>query len=423
MNTATSRLIAGIAAVGIAGLVLSACSRPPSTGEGEGEGGETVTASPGITDDTIKIGSSLPLSGPLSRNGETQLASMQAYVDALNADGGVTMGDGNTREVEFVYYDDAYDPSRLVQNFQRLVDQDQVFATYGMFGTASNLAVMPTATDLEVPQVFLGTGAAAFSEDREANPYTLGWWPTYQNEAATFGEYLVSLDEPMTVAFLAQNDDQGEAYLEGLTSAIEGSQVELVDQASFSSTDTVYDSQVSALAASEADAFFSGVNVPSAQTAVLEKLGDLQWSPITYLPIVSAAPDVVREASAGDYLPDLYSGAFTKWPCSPADEEDEDVQNYLDAMAEYSPDVEACYINTVFGWAMADTLTKALEATQEPTRESFMEAIAGLQTDEISLMHDDLTLDGGNLGSPPIADLAVRKWASDDDDWMTADLG
>ena len=92
-------------------------------------------------------------------------------------------------------------------------------------------------------------------------------------------------------------------------------------------------------------------------------------------------------------------------------------------MAEYSPDVEACYINTVFGWAMADTLTKALEATQEPTRESFMEAIAGLQTDEISLMHDDLTLDGGNLGSPPIADLAVRKWASDDDDWMTADLG
>lgn len=418
MKHSIGRIIAATAALGLAAAALSACGgRADDTGGGaDGD----VQASPGITDDTITIGSSLPLSGPLSRNGETQLASMQAYVDALNADGGVTMGDGKTREIEFVYYDDAYDPSRLVQNFQRLVNQDEVFATYGMFGTASNLAVMPLATELKVPQVFLGTGAAAFSEDREANPYTLGWWPTYQNEAATFGEYLVSLDKPMTVAFLAQNDDQGEAYLEGLTSAIEGSQVELVKQASYSPTDTVYDSQVSSLAATEADALFSGVNVPSAQTAVLEKLGELQWSPITYLPIVSAAPTVVTDAGAGDYLPELYSGAFTKWACSADDEGDDDVKAYLAAMEEYSPDVEPCYINTIFGWAMADTLVKTLEATEQPTRDAFMEAIAGLKTDDIALIHDDLTFDGGNLGSPPIAELAVRQWQGDD--WVTADL-
>ncbi|MGO1770503.1 MAG: ABC transporter substrate-binding protein [Microbacterium sp.] len=416
MNTAMSRAVAAGLVVGLAGLALTACGNRGPSDDGSG-----VTASPGITDDTITIGSSLPLSGPLSRNGETQLASMQAYFDALNEDGGVTMGDGKTRTVDFVYYDDAYDPPRLVQNFHRLVDQDQVFALYGMFGTASNLAAMPIATESKVPQVFLGTGAAAFSEDREANPYTLGWWPTYQKEAATFGEYLVSLDKPMTVAFLAQNDDQGEAYLAGLTEAIEGSKVKLVKKASYSPTDTVYDSQVSALAATKADALFSGVNVPSAQTAVLEKLGDLQWSPITYLPIVSAAPDVVREAGAGDFLDELYSGAFTKWPCSPADEGDDDVKRYREVMGEQASEEDVCYINTVFGWAMSDTLITALEQTKEPTRDAFMDAISQLKTEDIALIHDDLTFDGSETGEPPIADVAVRIWEGDD--WTPADIG
>lgn len=416
MNTVMGRTVAAGLVVGLAGLALAGCgSRGPAD---DGSGAE---ASPGITDDTITIGSSLPLSGALSRNGETQLASMQAYFDQLNEDGGVTMGDGKTRTVEFKYYDDAYDPPRLVQNFHRLVDQDQVFATYGMFGTASNLAAMPVATEEEVPQVFLGTGAAAFSEDREANPYTLGWWPTYQKEAQTFGEYLVSLDKPMTVAFLAQNDDQGEAYLAGLTEAIEGSKVKLVKKASYSPTDTVYDSQVSALAATKADALFSGVNVPAAQTSVLEKLGDLQWSPITYLPIVSAAPDVVRDAGAGEYLPELYSGAFTKWPCSAADEGDDDVKRYTEVMGERQGDIDVCYINTVFGWAMTDTLITALEATKEPTRKAFMEAISEMETADIDLIHDDLTFDGSDTGEPPIADVAVRVWEGDD--WAPADIG
>lgn len=414
MNRMTRRLAVATAAVSVLALALTGCGRADSGGDG-GDGGQVET-SPGITDTTIKLGGSFPLSGPLSRNGQTQLASTKAFIDEINDAGGVKMGDGKTRTIEFVYYDDAYDPARLVQNFRRLVDQDQVFGTFGMFGTASNLAAMPVANDLEVPQVYLGTGAAVFSEDRAANPYTLGWWPTYQTEAHTFGEYLVSLGEPLEVAFLAQNDDQGDAYLQGLKEAIEGTQVTLVKEARFAPTDTVYDSQVSSLAATGADALFSGVNVPSAQTAVLKKLGELQWYPTTYLPIVSAARSLVMDANAGEFLPQLYSGAFTKDPCDAKFEGDDDVVEYKRVMSERDPNTDVCYINTIFGWAMADSMISTLEQTKEPNRAAFMEAIQGMTSADIDLILDDLTFDGSDLNAPPIADVVTRHF--ENDDWV-----
>lgn len=417
------RLAVATAAASILAIALTGCGRADNGGGGGGgdNGSGEVETSPGITDDTIHLGGSFPLSGPLSRNGQTQLAATKAYIDKVNADGGVKMGDGKTRTIDFTYYDDAYDPARLVTNFRRLVDQDQVFGTFGMFGTASNLAAMPVANDLKVPQVYLGTGAAAFSEDREANPYTLGWWPTYQTEASTFGKYLVSLDKPLKVAFLAQNDDQGDAYLQGLKDAIKGSQVTLVKEARFAPTDTVYDSQVSSLASTKADALFSGVNVPSAQTAVLKKLGELQWHPITYLPIVSAARKVVTDAKAGDFLPELYSGAFTKDPCDAQFENDDDVVAYKKAMAASDPDVDPCFINTIFGWAMADSMIKTLEKTTEPNRAAFMDAIKTMTDADIDLILDDLTFDGSDLTAPPVADVVVRHF--EDGDWVKFSVG
>lgn len=413
------RLAVATAAASVLALALTGCGRA-GTDSGNGDASQAA-ASPGITDTSIKLGGSFPLSGPLSRNGQTQLAATKAYIDAANKAGGVKMGDGKTRKIDFVYYDDAYDPARLVTNFRRLVDQDQVFGTFGMFGTASNLAAMPIANDLKVPQVYLGTGAAAFSEDRSADPYTLGWWPTYQTEAATFGKHLVSLNKPLKVAFLAQNDDQGDAYLQGLKDAIKGSQVTLVKEARYAPTDTVYDSQVSSLAATHADALFSGVNVPSAQTAVLEKLGQLQWYPITYLPIVSGSRSVVTDAKAGDYLPELYSGAFTKDPCDAQFEQDPDVVAYKEAMKASDPSVDVCFINTIFGWAMADSMIKTLEQTKSPTRAAFMDTIKGMTGTDIDLILDDLTFDGSDLTSPPVANVVVRHF--ENGDWVKFTVG
>ena len=112
-----------------------------------------------------------------------------------------------------------------------------------------------------MPQVFVQSGSSEFSKDREANPYTIGWAPTYFSEGEAFGNYLAQLDEPLTVAILAQNDDFGADFVEGLNSGIEGSEVEIVAEASYEPTDTSVDAQVTELAGSNADVFFDATTL------------------------------------------------------------------------------------------------------------------------------------------------------------------
>ncbi len=111
----------------------------------------------------MKLGISVPLSGPVSDAGQAQVAGAKAFYQATNAAGGVKMADGKTREIQLVYYDDAYEPARSVQNFRKLVDQDGVLACVGSLGTAQNAAVMPIANQQSVPQVYIASGASLFS--------------------------------------------------------------------------------------------------------------------------------------------------------------------------------------------------------------------------------------------------------------------
>src|SRR5690606_34667313 len=244
-----------LAIAGAATLALSACGRDSGGGGGDGDGGE-VEASPGITDEEITFGITTPLSGPTAGPGTCTVAGVTAYMERRNEEGGIEFGDGQTRTVQIRSYDDAYDPSRAVSNFRQMIN-DGVFGDILSLGTPTNLAVMPPANEQEVPQVFLTTGASQFSEDPEANPYTMGLVPTYKGEGEAFGALLAEAGEPITVAVLAQNDDFGEDYVEGLEAGIDGSDVEIVARATYEPADTSIDAQVTDLADSDADVFFN----------------------------------------------------------------------------------------------------------------------------------------------------------------------
>ena len=91
-----------VATVSIAALLVSGCTRDSSSG---GPGADD-SASPGITDDSISIGISSPLSGPTAGPGSCTVAGLDAYIEAKNAAGGFEFGDGKTRQVDFTYLDD-----------------------------------------------------------------------------------------------------------------------------------------------------------------------------------------------------------------------------------------------------------------------------------------------------------------------------
>jgi branched-chain amino acid transport system substrate-binding protein len=106
-------------------VTVAGCS-----GMARGGGGEAGSESPGISEDEIVLGLSLAQSGPLSVYGNFAEA-MDAYFQYVNEEQGGIDG----RKIRLITYDDAFEPSRTLENVRRLADQDQVFAITGVVGT------------------------------------------------------------------------------------------------------------------------------------------------------------------------------------------------------------------------------------------------------------------------------------------------
>src|SRR5437870_3750002 len=81
--------------------------------------------------DEIRIGQTLPYSGPLS-GFSTIGRAQEAFFAKINAEGGI---DG--RRVKFISRDDGYSPPKTVEQTRRLVEQDEVAVMFGSLGTAT----------------------------------------------------------------------------------------------------------------------------------------------------------------------------------------------------------------------------------------------------------------------------------------------
>src|SRR5580693_6997034 len=102
---------------------------------------------PGASDTEIKLGQTMPYSGPLS--GFITLAKAEiAYFDMINAQGGV-----NGRKIRMISLDDGFSPPKTVEQTRKLVESDQVLAISGSLGTSTNASVQKYLNSKKVPQL------------------------------------------------------------------------------------------------------------------------------------------------------------------------------------------------------------------------------------------------------------------------------
>ncbi|RYD17920.1 MAG: branched-chain amino acid ABC transporter substrate-binding protein, partial [Lysobacteraceae bacterium] len=100
-------------------------------------------ATPGISSDVIRIGQTMPYSGPASAYGVVGRAELAVFA-MINAQGGV-----NGRRVDLLSVDDGYSPPRTVEETRRLVESEQVAFMYQGLGTAPQAAVQRYLKDIE----------------------------------------------------------------------------------------------------------------------------------------------------------------------------------------------------------------------------------------------------------------------------------
>lgn len=354
-----------------------------STDSDSGAGSQTVTASPGITDDTILLGSSVPLSGPASSYGVISEA-FQAYLNKVNEEGGVTMGDGKTRLIKYINYDDAYTPDKTVANVRKLTDTDEVFAVVGIVGTPPNLAVRDYLNENKTPQIFSDSTSLLWGETEEY-PWTRGWQPTMPAEASIYAKYIKENLPSATVAILSQNDDYGEEFVTAFESAIEGSGVKIVAHETYEVTDATVAPQVTKLSESQAEVFLD-VSTTKATAQAITKQAELGWDTMHIINRISASIAAVLTPAGLDNSTGVVSTAYYKDPSSPEWQEDAAVKELRMVMekAKVNPDDNFAS----HGWVMGELLVDALSRMKEPTRDSLMEAIDSFDGFSSGLMFD-----------------------------------
>ncbi|SFF67441.1 ABC transporter substrate-binding protein [Blastococcus tunisiensis] len=401
-----SRRAVGIAAASALALTLTACG-----GNDAGRGGDAAEGapSPGITDDSVTLGITTPLSGATAGPGTCTVAGIQAYFGAKNAEGGVEFGDGQTRTVEIEALDDGYDPQQAAANYDQL--KNDVFAMTAGLGTPTNRAWRDAAIADEVPQVLIMTGDPLFS-DTEQSPWQLGFVPIYQNEGEAFGELLAESGEEHKVAILSQNDDYGEGYVEGFKSAVEGADnIEIVEELTYEATDTSVDAQITELANSGADVFFNAMSITPLVISALQKAQQLNWLPSWFLPSNTSSPGAILQPGGAEAFPGIYSVSFAKAPQSPAFAEDEDVQAYLAALKEYGDYQDPpAFPHCQWSWMVGATLDQAFQEMTEPTRENFMEALRSIEGYQAPLMLEGTSVTTTEDNQPAVSTVNVQKY-------------
>ena len=153
----------------------------------------------GASDTEIKIGQTVPFSGPASAYagiGKTQAA----YFRMINEQGGI-----NGRKLNLIQYDDAYSPPKAVEQVRKLVESDEVLFTFQIIGTPSNAAVQKYLNAKKVPQLLAATGASKFTDPKNF-PWTMGFNPNYQSEGRIYGQYILKNHPNAKIGILYQND-------------------------------------------------------------------------------------------------------------------------------------------------------------------------------------------------------------------------
>jgi branched-chain amino acid transport system substrate-binding protein len=243
---------------------------------------------PGASDSEIKLGSTMPYSGPASSYG-TIGKSDAGYFAMINDQGGV-----NGRKINFISRDDSYSPPKTVEAIRQLVEQDGVLATFNTLGTPPNTAIQQYMNDQKVPQLFVATGANKWN-DPSHHPWTIGWQPSYQIEARIYAHYILKNIPNAKIAVLYQNDDFGKDYLIGLRDGL-GDKADkmIVATQTYETTDATVDSQMVSLQGSGADVMVT-IAIPKFAAQAIRKMYDTGWKPTHILSNVSASVKSVME--------------------------------------------------------------------------------------------------------------------------------
>jgi branched-chain amino acid transport system substrate-binding protein len=368
------------------------------------------TADPGLTDSTILIGGTSPISGEAS-SAAAVARGADAYFKSVNAAGGV-----NRRKITYKFIDDGYDPSKTVQAVRQLVQQDQVFALFQTLGTNNNLAVRDFLNQSGVPHLFVASGANTWGAEYKKYPWTIGFIPSYILEGQVYGRYIVKSFPTLKLGVLYQDDAYGKDLVTGLKKGLGAKAKQIVSLVGYDPTAASVASQVAQIKASKANAFlifaFGKFSVQAGIEAA--KLG---WKP--KLVIVNAVAASANLMGLGDLAgaKSINKGAvsivFFKDPTDPKWAKDPGLALARKILKKYVPSANPKDGYYVAGIATAMSMVDVLRrAGRNLTRASVMKAARSQNQTKHPLVIPGIVVKTSPTDGFPMEQVALQRWVS-----------
>jgi branched-chain amino acid transport system substrate-binding protein len=359
---------------------------------------------PGASDTEIKIGNTMPYSGPASPYG-TIGKSEAAYFAMINEQGGI-----HSRKINFISRDDSYSPPKTVELVRKLVEQDGVLALFQTFGTAPNSAIREYLNDNKVPQLFVRTGASKWNDPKHY-PWTMGWQPSYQIEGRIYARYILKNIPAAKIAVLYQNDDFGKDYLIGLRDGL-GDKADgmIVASLSYETTDATIHSQIVSLQTSGANVLLT-VALPKFAAQTIRKIYEIGWKPTHILSSVSNSVGLVMRPAGPEKSVGIISATYGKDPTDPQWQDTLEYNEWLAWMKKYNTSGNVADADTVYGYSAAQTMVAVLKACGDNlTRENLIKQATSIRDLQLPMLLPGIIISTSANDFTPIKQMQLQKF-------------
>ena len=382
----------------------------PPAGGSQGSAGPAApaasnsSATPGVTATEIKIGQSVPFSGPASAFGVIAKGEA-AYFKMINDKGGI-----NGRKIKLISLDDGYYPPKAVENTRKLVESEGVAVIFNSLGTAANSAVQKYLNDKKVPQLFVASGADKWA-DPVHFPWTMGFAPSYRAEAKLYAKWLLKEKPTAKLCVLYQNDDFGKDYLRGLKEGFgDKNDAIVIKTLSYEIADTTIDTQVVSLQGAGCDTLLTAAT-PKFAAQTIRKIFDINWKPLHIMGNSSVARTVLENAGL-DKAKGLVTAGYIKDITDPALADDPGLNEYRAFAKEHLLGMNWQIDGAlVYSFGVSIALAKVLtQCGNDLSRENIMKQAASLKDIQLPVIAPGILINTGPTDFQPYAQLQFARF-------------
>jgi ABC-type branched-subunit amino acid transport system substrate-binding protein len=357
---------------------------------------------PGVTDTEIKLGQTVPYSGPASAFSSYGRV-MTGYVKMVNEAGGI-----NGRKINLISLDNAFSPPKAIEQTRKLVEDDGVLADVGTVGTTPNVAIQKYLNGAKVPHIFISAGGRRFA-DPQSFPWSVPMYPGFEMEGKTFGQYIRKHKPAAKVAVLYQNDDYGKDFLVGLKAAL-GDKTKIVAEVAYEITEPTIDSQIVRLKDSGADTllYFS---TPKFTAQGLRKVKETGWTPLQFLASPTNSVKTVLDPAGFENAQGIITTQFTNQAGDPAWASDPEVTEYVEFMKKWVPSDNPGDFVALSGYINVQGIVQAItKCGDNLTRENLLKQATNMKGTRFKMMLPGVQLNTTPQDYAPYESLRMAKF-------------